>query len=93
MLLLSFALHDQGRHFFHSIKKSTSGRLLQLQALLGGTMDQDFWFPFDFQLRSLLLLEGYGFLSPGYRFIGSATLSIKAITPLIHTHSAPLTPS
>lgn len=55
-------------------------------------MDQDFWFPFDFQLRSLLLLEGYGFLSPGYRFIGSATLSIKAITPLIHTHSAPLTP-
>lgn len=56
-------------------------------------MDQDFWFPFDFQLRSPLLLEGYGFLSPGYRFIGSATLSIKAITPLIHTHSAPLTPS
>lgn len=89
MLLLSFPRNSrsaflsfhQERHLWTSA--STSSR---------GTMDQDFWFPFDFQLRSLLLLEGYGFLSPGYRFIGSATLSIKAITPLIHTHSAPLTP-
>lgn len=55
-------------------------------------MDQDFWFPFSFQLRSLLLLEGYGFLSPGSRLIGSATLSIKAIKAFIHTHFAPLTP-
>ncbi|GJR54664.1 hypothetical protein Tco_1405185 [Tanacetum coccineum] len=77
----AFLSFHQERHLWTSA--STSSR---------GTMDQDFWFPFSFQLRSLLLLEGYGFLSPGSRLIGSATLSIKAIKAFIHTHFAPLTP-
>lgn len=79
-----------GRHFFHSIKKGTSGRLLQLQA--GGPWIKISGSPSIFNFAVCYYQRDMDFLSPGYRFIGSATLSIKAITPLIHTHSAPLTP-